>query len=144
MIEPDAEGSNPFNYVRLVQPVLDRNCVGCHREKKAMDLTGAIDGSRLFTRSYNNLADKYGFYFTVFNGSIKTGVHGGSRTIAGQFGAKASALLKYLGPEHHGVKLSDEDYHRLTLWLDCNSEFLGAYENAEAQTRGELVLPSLE
>jgi len=33
--------------------------------------------------------------------------------------------------------------HRITLWLDCNSEFLGAYENAPAQARGEVVHPEL-
>ena len=97
-----------------------------------------------FTRSYNNLAGKYGFFFHVTNGAINTGVHGGSRTIAGQFGARASGLLKYLGPEHYGLKLSDEDFHRVTLWLDCNSEFLGAYEDQQAQARGEVVRPSLQ
>jgi len=143
-LRPECEGSNPFNYVRLVQPVLDRNCVACHQEKKAVDLGGKIEGGHGWTRSYHNLAAKYGFYFHVHNGSINTGVHGGSRTIAGQFGAKAAPLLKYMGPEHHGVRLSDDDFHRLALWLDCNSEFYGAYENTEAQARGELVLPSLE
>jgi len=122
--------------------VLDRHCAGCHREKKAIDLGGAPAGN--FTQSYNALAGKYGFYFHVGNGSINTGVHGGSRSIAGRFGARAAPLLKYLGKDHYGVKLSAEDFHRLTLWLDCNSEFLGAYENAEAQARGELVQPSLE
>jgi len=143
-IQPDCEGSNPFSYVRLVQPVLDRHCVGCHKEKKALDLTGTIEGKNHFTRSYNNLAGKYGFYFHVYNGSIRTGVHGGSRTIPGEFGAQASELLKYMDQRHYGVKLPKEDFHRLTLWLDCNSEFLGAYENAEAQARGEIVLPSLQ
>jgi len=140
-LKPDVSGSNPFNYPRLVQAVLDRNCVECHREKKALDLSGAVDGG--FTRSYNNLAGKYGFYFHVHNGSIKTGIHGGSRTIPGKFGAMAAPLLKYLGKEHYDVKLSPEDFHRLTLWLDCNSEFLGAYEDAAAQARGEIVEPSL-
>ena len=37
---------------------------------------------------------------------------------------------------HHGVQLLEKDFHRLTLWLDCNSEFYGAYEHAEAQSRG--------
>ena len=32
-ITPDVEGSNPFNYVRLVQQVLDRQCVECHQRK---------------------------------------------------------------------------------------------------------------
>ncbi len=144
MIEADVDGSNPFSYVRLVQPVLDRNCVGCHQEKKALDLTGPIEGKYGWTRSYANLARKYGFYFHVSNGSIKSGVHGGSRTIAGQFGARASKLLDYMQPKHHDVKLSEQDFHRLTLWLDCNSEFFGSYRNTEAQARGELVLPTLD
>ncbi len=143
-IEPDVAGSNPFSYVRLVQPALDRNCLECHREKKALDLSGKIEGGHGWSRSYTSLAGKYGFYFHVSNGSINTGVHGGSRTIPGRFGAKAAPLLKYLGEEHYGVKLSDEDFHRISLWLDCNSEFYGAYENTVAQSRGEVVLPTLE
>jgi hypothetical protein len=143
-IQPDVDGSNPFNYVRLVQPVLDRNCVDCHTKEKALDLSGVADGPNGWTRSYANLAAKYGFYFHVSNGSINTGVHGGSRTIPGQFGARASELTKYLSKEHYGVDLSAEDRHRLTLWLDCNSEFFGSYENTEAQARGEIVWPTLE
>ena len=42
------------------------------------------------------------------------------------------------------VNLSPEDFHRITLWLDTNSEFLGAYEDAQAQARGEIVKPSLD
>jgi hypothetical protein len=142
-IKPDVDGSNPFNFVRLVQPVLDRNCVGCHRAEKAIDLAGVVEGKNGWTRSYNNLAEKYGFYFHVSNGSINTGVHGGSRTIAGRFGAKASGLLKFIDEQHYGVKLSEEDFHRLTLWLDCNSEFYGSYENTLSQAKGEIVYPTL-
>ena len=143
-IRPDVDGSNPFNYVRLVQPVLDRNCVGCHAEQKAVDLAGVVEGQNGWTRSYNNLAAKYGFYFNVGNGSINHGVHGGSRTIAGEFGARASGLLEFMDEQHYGVKLSDEDFHRLTLWLDCNSEFYGSYENTVAQANGQIVLPTLD
>jgi hypothetical protein len=41
-IEPEPDGSSPINFARLVQPVLDRHCVECHREKKAVDLCGTI------------------------------------------------------------------------------------------------------
>jgi hypothetical protein len=143
-IKPDVDGSNPFNYVRLVQPALDRNCISCHRKEKAPDLTGVIEGKNGWTRSYNNLAEKYGFYFHVSNGSINTGVHGGSRTIAGKFGARSSRLFKFMGEQHYGVKLSEEDFHRLTLWLDCNSEFYGSYENTGDQARGQIVWPTLD
>ena len=143
-IQPEVPGANPFSYVRMVQPVLDRNCVACHQEKKAVDLTGTLAGKNGWTRSYENLAGKYGFYYHVSNGSIKDPIHGGSRTEAGKFGARASKLLPYLEEDHYGIKLSDDDFHRITLWLDSNSEFFGSYENIEAQARGEIVLPTLD
>jgi len=143
-IRPEPDGSNPFSYTRLVQPVLDRHCVACHREEKAVDLGGMIEGEHGWTRSYANLAGRYGFYFHGSNGSINSGVHGGSRTIAGKFGARASKLLEYLDERHYGVELPQEDFHRITLWLDSNSEFYGAYYNIEAQARGEVVYPRLD
>ena len=143
-LRPEPDGSNPLSYARLVQPVLDRHCVECHRKEKALDLTGTIAGPHGWTRSYASLAGKYGFYFHVTNGSINSGVHGGSRTIPGQFGARASKLLDYLDERHYGVKLPAEDLRRVTLWLDGNSEFYGAYHDIEAQARGEVVYPSLD
>ncbi|MBM3998575.1 MAG: hypothetical protein FJ297_03360 [Planctomycetes bacterium] len=144
VIAPEAEGSNPFSYVRLVQPVLDRHCVACHTERKAIDLSGSITPTHGWTQSYLALAEKYGFYFHVTNGSIHMGVHGGSRTIPGKFGARGSTLIEYLDERHHGVRLAPEERHRLTLWLDCNSEFFGSYENTDAQSRGQIVRPTLD
>lgn len=143
-IEPEPDGSSPFNYVRLVQPVLDRHCVACHREKKAVDLSGVIEGPHGWSRSYSNLAEKYGFYFHSFNGSIRVPVHGGSRTTPGRFGARQAKLMHYLNEKHHGVKLPKEDRRRMIVWLDANSDFFGSYENTAAQSRGEVVTPSLE
>lgn len=143
-IEPEVEGANPFSFVRLVQPVLDRKCVGCHEQEQAVDLSAALEGPHGWTRSYQNLAGPYGFYFHVSNGSINTGAHGGSRTIAGAFGARASKLLDYLGPEHYDVALTAVERRRISLWLDCNSEFYGAYEDTVAQARGEVVWPGLQ
>lgn len=73
--------------------------------KKALDLRGIVEGPYGWTRSYTNLAGKYGFYYHVFNGSMNEPVHGGSRTVPGQFGARAAKLLRYLSPEHYGVNL---------------------------------------
>ena len=144
VIQPDVDGSNPFSYVRLVQPVLDRNCVSCHRERRALDLAGTIEGKLGWTRSYTSLAGRFGFYYDVNNGSIKTGIHGGSRTTPGRFGATASPLVTYLGTRHHGVQLAPEEFHRIALWLDCNSEFFGSYEHTAEQSRGAVVRPTLE
>ena len=143
-IQPDVEGSNPFNYVRLVQPVLDRHCVGCHQEKKALDLGGKLESGQRLDPLLHQPGREVRLLLPREQRLFNTGVHGGSRTIAGQFGARAAGLLKYLDESHYGVKLPAEDRHRITLWLDCNSEFFGSYENTEAQARGEVVRPTLE
>ena len=148
-IAPEPSRSSPTSTARirsatprLVQPVLDRHCVECHG-RKTPSRWGTSRAERLRV-SYNNLAGKYGFYFDVTNGSINGGVHGGSRTEPGRFGARAAPLLTYLSADHYGVTLSPQERGTVTLWLDCNSEFLGAYEEAAAQVRGEAVQPSLE
>ena len=143
-LEPGPEGSNPFNFPRLVQPVLDRHCVRCHQGEKAVDLRGVVEGPHGWTRAYTNLARKHGFFFTVSNGAINAGVHGGSRTMAGRFGARAAPLFKRLIEGHSKLELPPHDLHRIALWLDCNSEFYGAYENTAAQGRGEIVHATLD
>ena len=97
-----------------------------------------------WSKSYANLAEKYGFYFKVSNGSIKSGVHGGSRTTPGQFGARASKLLDYLDQRHYGVSLPPRDFSRVTLWLDSNSEFYGSYHDTSQQALGQVVRPRLD
>lgn len=133
-ITPEADGSRPFNYPRLVQTVLDRQCVSCHTKsrqegKNAIDLAGA-------RTSYNNLR---GFAF-FWDGAAATS----SRTTPGQFGARASRLLAVLDKGHYGLKLPAEDLRRITLWLDSNSDFYGSCENTAAQDQGQVVKLTLE
>lgn len=134
--KPDVDGSNPFSYPRLVQPVLDRNCVKCHQENpgKAPNLAREPIQKKWFA-SYHNLV-KYAF----------TSYGDGYRTIPGKFGARASKLMAMLEKGHHDLKLPEEDYHRLTLWLDCSSMFYGVFEKegGESQLAGGLAKPTLE
>ena len=86
--------------------------------------------------SYVSLTPRYGFYD-----------YGDPyRTTPGRFGAKASKLFELLEKGHYDVKLTPEELHRITLWLDCSSLFYGVYEKegGEAQLRGEVALPTLE
>ncbi len=64
----------------------------------------------------------------------------------GQVGARASKLYELLENGHYDVKLSKEDLHRITVWLDSYSPFYGVYEPeaGKAQLRGEVVRPGLE
>jgi len=136
-LKPDLDGSNPFSYPRLVQPVLDKYCAGCHAQHadKAPNLAREPI-TRGWYASYANLVERYGFhdYGDAY------------RTTPGRFGAKASKLYDILQKGHYDVKLSVEEMHRLTLWLDCSSMFYGVYERkgGQAQLRGEIARPLLE
>ncbi len=92
--------------------------------------------------SYRNLYP-YAFHFGA---KFHPGYDGwtSARTVPGKFGAKASKLVELLERGHYDVKLSPAEFRRITLWLDCNSDFFGAYEDTAAQARGEIVKPSLE
>jgi hypothetical protein len=144
-IQADVDGSNPFSFPRLVQPVLERNCVPCHLKNPgtAPDLRPG-DWARQRTKHYASYIhlQKHAFFY----GALGYGYDGWTtpRTTPGQFGARASKLYAMLNKGHHELKLSAADLHRITLWLDCNSDFFGSYEDVEAQCRGEVVRPSLE
>ena len=42
------------------------------------------------------------------------------------------------------LRLPEEDLHSIVVWLDLNSNFLGAYKNVAARIKGEHVMPGLE
>jgi len=141
-LKPDVEGSKPFSYPILVQPVLEKNCVECHKKsqaegKKAPDLTRTQGENNRWFTSYDSLK-KFAFFWDnpVFDNVPDSK--------PGQIGARNSKLYQMLAKGHHGLKLSKEDLHRLTLWLDCNSDFFGSYEKLEEQKEGKVVWPSLE
>ncbi len=135
-IKPDVDGSYPVFYPKLVQPVLDRKCLTCHAEqrkkgKKTPNLAG-------FRNSFNVLIR--GAYYQSGKPASKKQV----RTVPGKFGANASKIYQMLAKGHNKVKLTDEELHRITLWLDTNCNFYGAYLETAKQDKGELVMPSLQ
>jgi hypothetical protein len=99
-------------------------------------LTGAIDDKQ-WTPSYRTLKP-FSFYYDGGGSFVE------SKTYPGQFGALASRLYQLLEKGHKEVKLTEEEMHRLALWLDCNSDFYGTYEHIEEQRRGETVYHILE
>ncbi|MHB8898497.1 MAG: HzsA-related protein [Thermoguttaceae bacterium] len=146
-MKPDVDGTNPFSYPRLVQPVLEKHCVACHRQEagKAPPLDaglvfrpsgGFMDRPTTYYASYLSLAPEFGFY--NYGNELNT--------IPGRFGAQASPLYRLLREDHYGVKLPPDDLHRIVVWLDSCSVFYGVYEKEGglAQLRGEIARPTLE
>lgn len=142
-LEADVDGTNPFSYPRLVQPVLDKHCVKCHaanpKEAPRLDREVIVKGRRGAQRwyaSYHSLAKEYGFWSYGDR----------HRTKPGQFGARVSKLYKLLREGHYDVELSEEEMHRIVVWLDSCSMFYGVYEKEGgiAQLEGKVVYPTLE
>jgi len=125
-LRPGPEGSWPFRYDRLVQPVLDNLCVGCHKpegidpQAARFDLTAA--------NSYQNLMsfggkDLHGLAFEK------------DRSVVGDCPARKSKLLAMLtqGKGHYDVRLDPESYNRLVTWMDTYAQRLGHFSDQQEE-----------
>ncbi len=143
-ITPGPDGSKPFSYAILVQPILDKHCVTCHgpaRAEGGVDLTGTPAGA--FTVSYNALAPRVPY--SEWKGSPQANLE--PLTPPDRFGARASKLMQLLRKGHEGVQLSGEEFERLTTWMDANALFYGTFdpEDQRRQQLGERIAgPALE
>jgi hypothetical protein len=150
-LEPDVgEGwpndACPITFARLMGKTITGKCRPCHNnESVGISLT------------YDGLKD-WAFYFEGFEG-FNAPVRGGSRSTPGRFGARESRLGKKLLESHYPDRISQEEFHRVTTWLDCNSMEIAAYggynysagggfrstDDVQSRQRaGELVWPEID
>ena len=140
-LRPDVEGTRPANFPELIQPILDKHCVGCHEKaeskKEGAPILSRVPIERKWYASYRSLVGG-GHAFHNYGDPL--------RSTPGKVGARASKLYPMLKKGHHDVKLSSEELHRFAVWLDLLSNFYGVYESEGglAQLRGEKAYPTLE
>ena len=136
-------GSGSMGFKRVVQPVLDRNCIRCHDgtpksdkdSKKSFDLRGTqmliapapIDRDQgpqhAVSDSFLNLLNYVSY--------VKLGGHKGIRLPLGvnATGSRISKLMKILADgRHYKVKLKIDDWRALAAWIDCNAPFYGGWD----------------
>ena len=107
-----------FSFIREVQPVLDKYCVGCHDGKEA-DRPRFDDSSGHFPKSYSALHP-----FVRRNGP-----EGDYNTLTPlEFHADTSDLVQMLQKGHHNVKMDAEGWDRLITWIDLNVPALGTWK----------------
>jgi len=147
-ITPGPDGSKPLSYPRLVQPVLDKHCAGCHNPDRSdgdIVLTGRPEGH--YTVSYNALAPMVPYSaWPRRDGDFRI-LNSEPRTQPGHFGARGSRLMDMLLEGHEGVELSADEIERLATWMDANVLFYGTFdpEDQARQQRGALIAgPGLE
>jgi hypothetical protein len=153
-IEPGMDGTRPFNYPRLVQPVLDAKCVSCHGEKRKEKMPDLRKGNYaadkyLFYTSFYSLAPFVNYYTSAYRGNWRDmGVQRDAfvqpYTEPGKFGAYASPLYAMLSKGHHDVKLSDDEMRRLLIFMESNAAYFGHDDNIQAQAEGVIVPPVLQ
>ena len=141
-----------FDYERIVQPVLDKNCIECHsgaEAPKAVRLTG--ERTQFFSTSYDTLAmgtkmappHRYrgtnGFVDNPYTDWI-SGFHGCEDNILEveprRFGSPCSKLADIIlagHPDRDGrlrVNLSRAEKQRIITWIDLNVPFYGSFTRA--------------
>ena len=128
-ITPGPDGTWPLRYDALVQPVLDRQCVGCHcpdsenETTAAPDLTAAKSYDSLMSYADNDLAG------LAFEKDL---------SLAGGCVAANSKLLALLteGDGHEGVRLDAAELDRLVTWMDLYAPRQGSFcESQEDELR---------
>ena len=108
-----------FSFKREVQPVLDKYCVGCHKEgaqpvngQAVADFTAKpTNGERNFTRSYIAL------HPFVRRPGPESDYHLQKPL---EYHADTSELVQMLKRGHYNVKLDAEAWERLVTWIDLN------------------------
>lgn len=126
-----------FDFVREVQPVLDRHCAGCH------------DGTTGEGKAEPNLADptiiktsgglnRYPRSYVGLHPFVRrNGCEGVFETLTPlEFHADTSELVQMLRKGHHNVQLDREAWDRLITWIDLNVPAYGTWSEAGRLQKG--------
>jgi len=134
VLTPGPDGSMPWSFPRLVQPIIEHKCAACHDEKAKLPLTAKA--GEIFPQFYENLKP-YARWYEWGDKSISV-----IASRPGEMPCDVSPLTAILH-NHKALKLSDDEWRRIYLWLDANGAFYGAYSQPEqaAQLRGEAIPP---
>ncbi|MBM4030670.1 MAG: DUF1080 domain-containing protein [Planctomycetes bacterium] len=129
-IAPPPWGEGPVDFVKQVQPVLDKYCVKCHSgatPQAGIDLSG--DKTRLFNMAFETLV------FTpalVERYHINPGPTGNFPPLA--TGSWVSRLTKLLETKYKDV--DDESRRRIYTWIDANVPYYGTWDMTRPHTFG--------
>ena len=116
-LEPPPWGTVPFDYQKVVQPVLDTHCVRCHDGSKQgrTDLRGTLDAARVPASYRAFIQGGWVHYFDLTYGMR----HFMAEPLS--FGTLQSRLWAVLADKHHeGVSLPEADMRAIKAWTDFN------------------------
>ncbi|HPO12719.1 MAG TPA: hypothetical protein PLI09_04685 [Candidatus Hydrogenedentes bacterium] len=139
-LEPPPWGAVPFSYEKVVQPVLDRQCISCHDGRwrgASPDLRGKLDEERI-PASYRSLIEGGWVHYFDYTWGIRP-----FKAEPLSFGTLQSKLWKVLGDEDHKtVALTKDEMQAVKAWVDLNCPLWPDYTYRLNRPDSEQVLSS--
>jgi hypothetical protein len=131
LLTPGPDGSWPLRFDRLIQPILDRRCVQCHRPDSEDKAAAALDLTA--AKSYTSLLE-------FADGNLRQLAFERDRSEVGETPSLASRLFQVLtAPEgHHDVVLSPDEFRSFATWVDTYAQIAGSYSDHQEQQLNEL------
>ena len=151
-----------FSFPKEIQPILDRNCVKCHRDRtwsaEAKDPVKPNADGKMFSLLGETRHDPYAerhwsdAYLNLLR-AVRRERNGkrqaycaepgswidwaGSQSVPSMLppytaGAATSGLLKRLREGHHGVALTREELDKIACWIDLFVPYCGDYTESNA------------
>jgi len=123
-LTPPPWGTQAFDYQKIVQPVLNANCVRCHdgSESGRCDLRGTLD-KNLVPASYRTLITGGWVHYFNFGYSMRP-----FKAEPLSFGTLKSHLWEVLADKHHKeVKLNEAEMRAIKAWVDLNCPLWSDY-----------------
>ncbi|MFI3305179.1 MAG: SUMF1/EgtB/PvdO family nonheme iron enzyme [Rikenellaceae bacterium] len=127
-------GVRPYTYELEVQPILDRACIACHDEKSERCFVSGIwdegiAGNKFIHTDDSPLSVSYVNLYPYVN---RQGAESDIRVMKPyEYHASTSELVRMLKSGHHGVELTDEEWHKLYAWIDLNAPYRGSFIERE-------------
>lgn len=118
-LEPIRGLPEVLDFVRDVQPILDRHCVACHnadRWEGQVDLSG--DRTPMYSQSYWSL---------IAGGLVSDGRNYTGNSPPRSVGSAASPLLKYLDGTHYDARPDDHERAVVRVWIESGATYPGTY-----------------
>ena len=124
-------GAGPVDFVKQVQPILDKYCADCHRGPTpdgGVDLSG--DKTRFYNMAYESLVfENYVDYYY-----INAGPNGVFPPLA--TGSWVSKLTELIESDHGDVVVDDASRRCIYAWIDANVPYYGTWEMTRPHTVG--------
>ena len=134
-VRPWYGSARGFDFVREVQPVLDRWCVGCHSgkprpdRKTIPDLTDRPAAPQQDNTNAYNLASRFTPSYYALRRLVRTPTREGDMHLLPpwEYHADTTRLVQMLRKGHHGVAPDAEAWDRLVTWIDLGAPAHGTW-----------------